>query len=288
MKFKNLYCNGCSTMCGGGLEVVHKDLLKYYEDRYGLKWNSERDIMWPKLVADNLQLNIHDFSKSGAGIERYIRETYDYIYEDFKRAEETIFFIELPVIWNKVDIWSNPHKRYLICNIDLVDNPIYESDGYVKGAFRDLHLCDDYFYQSEKERKEIENELAPALRESFKKSWATKQYEKKIIKNLIGLLGYMKYKKYTFYILPSAINLGYIQQFIPDIYDNILLFSDVDDSELHINWDFHNWASKNDMKITNETDGKFVDTHPGYFAHVKWAEMVTKFLKEKYYDEKTI
>ncbi len=90
---KNLYCNGCSTMCGGGLEIVKPDLLEYYKTNYGVTWETERDIMWPKLVADGLNLKIHDYSKSGAGIERYIRETYDYIYEDFKRAEETIFHI---------------------------------------------------------------------------------------------------------------------------------------------------------------------------------------------------
>lgn len=277
---KNLYCNGCSTMCGGGLEIVNKELLQYYKERYNVEWNSERDIMWPKLVADKMELKFYDYSKSGAGIERFIRETYDYIYEDFDRADETIYFIELPVIWNKVDLWSNIHNRYLICNIDLVDDPIYEMDGYVKGSFKDLHICDDYFYQSEKERKEIESELAPVLRESFKKTWAVKQYEKKIIKNLIGLLGYMKYKNYTFYILPSAIAIAYIKQFIPDIYNHTLQFSEKEKIS-GIGLDFHNWAAGENMKIINETDGVFGDTHPGYFAHQKWAEKVVKYLKEK-------
>ena len=265
---KNLYCNGCSTMAGGGLEPVQTDRMKYYKDRYNLEWISERDIMWPKLVADKMGYKLFDYSKSGAGIERYIRETYDYIHEDFERAKETIFFLELPVIWNKVDMWSNIHNRYLICNTDLTDS----------GEFKDLHLCDDYWYQPLKERMEIERELAPVLRESFTKTWSVKQYEKKILKNLIGLLGYMKYKNYTFYILPQAIQISYVKRFIPDIDKHIFYFEDGNGG---ISNDFHNWSSQYKMQIRDESDGLFDDSHPGYFAHIKWADLIIKKLKNE-------
>ncbi len=58
MRFKHLYCNGCSTMAGGGLEIVKTDLLKYYKDTYGVEWRSERDIMRPKLVANYFNIYI--------------------------------------------------------------------------------------------------------------------------------------------------------------------------------------------------------------------------------------
>ena len=271
-------------MAGGGLEPINKELMKFYKEKYNLEWNSEREILWPKLVADKMGYTLHDYSKSGAGIERYIRETYDYIYEDFNRADETIYFIELPVIWNKVDMWSNIHNRYLLCNTDLkttndVGDPYDPVNKELIGTFKDLHLCDDYWYQSTEERAEIEKVLVPTLRESFKKTWRPKQYEKKILKNLIGLLGYMKYKKYKFYILPSAIQIAYIHKFISDIYDNILNFYDENGS--HIGNDFHNWSSQYDMRITDETDGNFIDTHPGYFAHQKWANMIIEKLKKE-------
>ena len=71
---KNLYCNGCSTMAGGGLEPIQKDRMKYYKEKFGLEWQSERDITWTKLVAEHMGYKLFDYSKSGAGIERYIRE----------------------------------------------------------------------------------------------------------------------------------------------------------------------------------------------------------------------
>ena len=276
---KNLYCNGCSTMCGGGLEVVKTDILDYYKSRYGVTWETERDIMWPKLVADGLNLKIYDYSKSGAGIERYIRETYDYIYEDFTRAKETIYFIECPVIWNKIDVYSNKYKEYLICNVDLYEgNPEYDGTAFTKGTMRDLHLCKDYFYESAGQKNEIESDIKEPLLEAYKKTWNIKEYEKGILKSFVGLLALMKYKGYKFYILPSAIHITYIKEFIPEIKANILYLSPDMSKNGLTDCDFHNWASGNKMKIKDETDGIFDDTHPGYFAHQKWSQMVIDYL----------
>jgi len=235
--------------------------------------------MWPKLVADGLNLKIYDYSKSGAGIERYIRETYDYIYEDFTRAKETIYFIECPVIWNKIDVYSNKYKEYLICNVDLYgDGPIYDETAFTKGTMRDLHLCKDYFYESAGQKNEIESDIKEPLLEAYKKTWNIKEYEKGILKSFVGLLALMKYKGYKFYILPSAIHITYIKEFIPDIKANILYLSPDMSKNGLTDCDFHNWASGNKMKIKDETDGIFDDTHPGYFAHQKWSQMVIDYL----------
>ena len=155
MRFKHLYCNGCSTMAGGGLEPMKTDLLKYYKNTYGVEWKSERDIMWPKLVADNFGMQIYDYSKSGAGVERFIRETYEFIQSNNDIINQTIFFIECPVIWNKIDVWSNEDNEYLICNTDLN----YDERGKALDTLKDIHLCKDYFYQSKTEIKELERKL---------------------------------------------------------------------------------------------------------------------------------
>jgi hypothetical protein len=52
------------------------------------------------------------------------------------------------------------------------------------------------------------------------------------------------------------------------------------DGEKH-NSDFHNWQGQR-YTITKETNGIFIDTHGGYFAHKRWAEEVIKKLKEIY------
>lgn len=274
MRFKNLYCNGCSTMAGGGLEVIKTDLLKYYKDTYGVEWKSERDIMWPKLVADHFGMQIYDYSMSGAGVERFIRETYEFINDNSDIVAETIFFIECPVIWNKVDIWSNDDAEYLICNTDLN----YDERGKSLNTLNTIHLCKDYFYQSKSEIKELENRIKPELKAAMIKTWNPKKYTEKIMQNLLGLICFMKSKDIEFYILPSAINIQYLEMNVRDIHSHFLNLEI--DGEKHQS-DFHNWQGHR-YTISKETNDIFIDTHGGYFAHKRWAEEVIKKLKEKY------
>ncbi len=274
MRFKHLYCNGCSTMAGGGLEVIKTDLLKYYKDTYGVEWNSERDIMWPKLVADHFGMQIYDYSKSGAGVERFIRETYEFINDNSHIVNETIFFIECPVIWNKVDIWSNEDNDYLICNTDLN----YDERGKSLNTLKDIHLCKDYFYQTKEEIAELEKRIKPELKAAMLKTWNVKKYTQKIMQNLLGLISFMKLKNLEFYILPNAIDTNYLQMNIGSIQKHLLDLEINDEKHQH---DFHNWQGQR-YTITKETNGIYIDTHGGYFAHKRWAEEVIKKLKELY------
>lgn len=274
MRFKNLYCNGCSTMAGGGLETNKTDLLKYYKDTYGVEWKSERDIMWPKLVADHFGMQIYDYSKSGAGLERFIRETYEFINEYSHIINETIFFIECPIIWNKVDVWSNEKSEYLICNTDLK----YDDRGKLLYELADIHLCKDYFYESDDDIKELESLIKSELKAAMIKTWNPKKYTEKIMQNLLGLIAFMKLKNLEFYLLPSVMDLNLLSNNFPNIYNNFL---DLEiDNEEHIT-DFHNWQG-NRYNITKETNGIYIDAHGGYFAHKRWAEEVIKKFKEIY------
>lgn len=274
MRFKHLYCNGCSTMAGGGLEVIKTDLLKYYKDTYGVEWKSERDIMWPKLVADHFGMQIYDYSKSGAGVERFIRETYEFINDNQTILNETIFFIECPVIWNKVDIWSNDDDDYLICNTDLD----CDDRGKMLNKLKNIHLCKDYFYQTKEEIAELEKRIKPELKAAMFKTWNPKQYTQKIMQNLVGLLSFMKMKKLEFYILPNAIDVNYLLKNIDGMNSHFL---DLEiDGEMHQH-DFHNWQGQR-YTISKETNDIFIDTHGGYFAHKRWAEEVIKKLKQTY------
>ncbi len=274
MRFKNLYCNGCSTMAGGGLEPMKTDLLKYYKDTYGVEWKSERDVMWPKLVADHFGMQIYDYSKSGAGIERFIRETYEFIDDNPNIINETIFFIECPVIWNKVDVWSNKESEYIICNTNLK----YDDRGKMLNELESINLSKDYFYQTKDEAKSLDDDLKSELTKCMVKTWNPKQYTEKIMQNLVGLISFMKLRGLELYILPSAIDVGYIRKSISDI--NIHFLDLEIDGEKHQN-DFHNWQGHR-YTISKETNDIYIDTHGGYFAHKRWAEEVIKKLKEIY------
>jgi hypothetical protein len=219
-------------------------------------------------------MKIYYYSKSVAGVERFIRETYEFIESYNHIINDTIFFIECPVIWNKVDIWSNEDNEYLICNTDLK----YDDRGKMLNQLENIHLCKDYFYQTKTEISELEKRIKPELKASMFKTWNPKQYTKKIMQNLVGLISFMKMSGLEFYILPSAIDINYLQMYIKDIHNHFL---DLEiNGEKHQN-DFHNWQGYR-YTISKETNDIFIDTHGGYFAHKHWAEEVIKKLKEKY------
>lgn len=272
MRFKNLYCNGCSTMAGGGLEIIKTDLLKYYKDTYKVEWKSERDIIWPKLIADHFGMRIYDYSKSGSGVERFIRETYEFIDEYSYLIEETIFFIECPIIWNKVDVWSNKENEYIICNTNLK----YDERGKILNELRDINLSKDYFYDTNEQTNSLNNDLKSELTNTMLKTWNPKQYTKKIMQNLLGLISYMKLKNLKFYILPNAIDIEYLHRNIKDIYNHFLNLEI--DGEINQS-DFHNWQGGK-YTISKETNNIHIDEHGGYFAHKRWAEEVIKKLKQ--------
>ncbi len=274
MRFKNLYCNGCSTMAGGGLEVTKTELLKYYKDTYGVEWKSERDIIWPKLVADHFAMNIYDYSKSGAGVERFIRETYEFINDYSHIVDETIFFIECPIIWNKVDVWSNIHNEYIICNTNLE----YDERGKSLDKLKSINLSKDYFYDTIDDKNSLDIEIMPELTASMLKTWHPKKYTKKIMQNLLGLISFMKMRELEFYILPSAIDIVYLQVNLKNIRNHFLDLNIDGEEHQH---DFHNWQGQR-FTITKETNDIFIDNHGGYFAHKRWAEAVIKKLKETY------
>jgi hypothetical protein len=219
-------------------------------------------------------MQIYDYSKSGAGIERFIRETYEFIHEYSYLIEETIFFIECPIIWNKVDVWSNKENEYIICNTNLK----YDDRGKALNQLDHINLSKDYFYDTKDESDLLNNDLKSELTKAMIKTWNPKQYTEKIMQNLIGLISYMKLKDLEFYILPSAIDIGYLHRNIKDIYNHFL---DLEiDGEKHQS-DFHNWQAVR-YTISKETNDIYIDTHGGYFAHKRWAEVVIKSLKEKY------
>jgi hypothetical protein len=46
--------------------------------------------------------------------------------------------------------------------------------------------------------------------------------------------------------------------------------------------DFHQFSVDTKSTIAEETELLTMDLHPGYFAHMKFAELLDEYIKEKY------
>ena len=67
-KYETLYVNGSSLTAGGGLG--NSDIKDEYKRVYGLEWNNEKDITYPKYVADYFNMELVHKALSGSGAPR--------------------------------------------------------------------------------------------------------------------------------------------------------------------------------------------------------------------------
>ena len=258
-KYKYLYVNGSSFTAGGGLEPIKDNVKKAYKELFGLEWKHERDVAWPKLLAKQLGLHLFDESKSGGGPERVIRMTYDYLRRG--DAENTLFILELPSAWNRVDIYSNHFNKHLICN------PNYDMENG-NNIYKDVESTQGYFEYNDS--NEINQFVKPHLIEYFTHFHNLNEYSKKVTNSVVGLYSTMEALDLKFYISNSGVDLG-LHTFFKDYAKHM------------VPWllnDLYVWAEQKHKKISDETNGILTDGHPGYFAHKEWADILYNFLSK--------
>jgi hypothetical protein len=260
-KYKYLYVNGSSFTAGGGFEPIKDYVLKFYKETYNVEWKNEREIAWPKLLADKLGLELIDESKSGGGPERVVRMTYDYLFKYGRKIDETLFILEIPSAHNRIDIYSNHFNKYLICN------PNYNMDGK-NTIFEDMKLTQGYHEYQDFE--DVQLHIYDSMVDYLTKFHNIDEYDNNVSKDIIGLYSLLRNKNLLFYFTNSGFDskIGY---FYDDVYlKHFFPFEHTD---------FYNWTINTNKKtITDETNGYIKDGHPGYFAHKEWAKKLYEYL----------
>ena len=126
MQSKNLYFNGCSFMWG----VAHNNsnVFPYFEETkdidtsHGLHWNgqtlfSNYDWVRQKLnisgrIKEHYGINIVDESIYGGSLQRVVRKTYNWIFNNKELAKDTLFILEWP-IGARNEMYIPIQKRYV-------------------------------------------------------------------------------------------------------------------------------------------------------------------------------
>ena len=121
LKYDTLYVNGSSLTAGGGLGS--NDIKDEYKRLYNLEWNNEKDVTYPKYVADYFNLKLIHKALSGSGAPRLVREAYEYILEvGIDKARKTIFLFEITDPIHRVDVYCDEIDDYVIANIRYDDD----------------------------------------------------------------------------------------------------------------------------------------------------------------------
>ena len=111
-KFSTIYTNGCSHTAGGGL--YDQRIKTLYNDLHGIKWESEREVTYPKRLSNHFNCKLVDDSTCGSGAPRLIRKTYEYITKyGIENAKKTLFILQINTSVGRLDYYCKKINDYV-------------------------------------------------------------------------------------------------------------------------------------------------------------------------------
>lgn len=268
-KHETLYVNGSSLTAGGGLG--NSDIKEEYKRLYNLEWNHEKDVTYPKYVADYFNMELVHKALSGSGAPRLVREVYDYIIEfGIEKARKTMFLLEITDPIHRVDLYCNEVDDYLIANVRYDDDYQKVSTNISSIQIQHVTTRDGRYFDYKFFEGRIENEIKDYL-EKYHNPIA---YTEKYYGEVAGLLSFLKENDITFFYMFNEHTLKTPLQYF---------YKKFDEHELRIQG--HNcinqFAGINKLTIKDELNGFSTDLHPGYYGNIKFSELLIQKIVEK-------
>lgn len=254
-----MYVNGCSHTAGGGLDS--QDIKNKYKEIYGVTWTNEKDITYPKYVADYLNMEIYNDAQSGSGAPRLIRRTWEYILEHrIENLQKTLFLLQINNPINRVEYYCNKINDYLVINCHYNDDLTLKEFNVTHRWSDTDRIYDKNFF---------EGEIKSEIRNFIEKYHDPFVYLKSFVGQLIGLFSFFKiYNIQFFYILDCH-----------SIMDNSPFYDleDVKKRKIEIDgfYSINPFTLYHNKTIKKELDGFTEDEHPGYFGHKMYGEKLS-------------
>ena len=259
-KINTIYFTGSSFTEGGGL---NESVLNAYRDEYKIKFNGnrERDVCYPALVGKKAKVEIINDAACGGGFDRIIRKIWEYIpTQPIYKLKKTLFILEMPNAYNRLDIYSNKLNTHLICNVShdkkYNDFNIFVTENYLVPPT----LSDTYFTQ-------ITNSITNWYIECVNPIQQITNSKN----SLSGLISFFKLNNIPFLLSGQLDFVDY--GLFPNIEKNIL-YLNIDETEYD---SILTYSNKTNKKISNDIKNS-TDDHPGLFAHREWADGIINFI----------
>jgi hypothetical protein len=265
-KYKYFYVNGCSFTEGCGLEGPEKrddSKMSYYEHLYNIRWKDKLDVNYATRLSQILNIPCVNDAACGAGLDRMIRTTYEFINQHWEERNE--FFLILEKIDPfRSDVYYAPEKKYYI---------VTSTHFRDKNETHFQHATTRYY---EKDLMEENDKKQNIFRNWFYNHYDVEEKYLQDERAFVGLYSFCKQAGIKVFVMsPNTI-------YFPDIFDkeDIVSF----DGKYKDNFDDpYNWCLRNKLTITDELEltkkeKKLWDYHPGYFGHIEYAKQFAKFL----------
>ena len=267
-KFDTIYVNGSSLTAGGGLNV--KSIKDEYKRIYGIEWENEKDVTYPKYIADHFKCKLVHDAFSGAGAPRLIRRTYEFIKEvGMKRARNTLFLFEITSPVHRVDFYVEEVGEYVITNVR------YDNDNNT-GKLSSIQMHEttnkygvkygyDYF----------EGKITNDVKDYLSKYHNPVVYTNKHVGELAGLFSFLEKNDIEFFYWFDDDS---IQNPFNEFYSDL-------DKRRSLKIENYNCVNQfctfQNMRICDEINDLNSDQHPGYFGNKKFAERIIPMIENK-------
>ena len=268
MKWKNfdtVYANGSSLTAGGGIN--DKFIKKEYKRQHGIEIDNEKDVTYPKYIADYFSCNLVNEALSGGGPSRLVRMVYEYIKNvGMVSSNRTLFILEIPEPVHRIDMYFEKIESYVIVNVRYDNN-----DSEITSIqIQETTAPDGKFYDSEFLHTEFKDEVLNYLQKYHNPI----VYTEKVIGEVTGLLSFLEENKFEYYY-----------NFENDTYRNMFstFYKNILHRELKVggSYNINKFCSVKNLTLKYELNGITKDTHPGYFGNKLYAETAIPVLVEK-------
>jgi hypothetical protein len=259
-KYDFFYVNGSSHCEGGGLEEIAirgMGAQSLYKKLYNVDWKNRQEVNFGYRLSKIINIKCINEAKSGAGVQRIVRMTYDFIEKNWKNRHRFFIILDKPDP-GRCDVFFNKNNEYYIVNSQNTDNQ-YSLAGATRDYFNDKILKEDLQYKD-------------VFLNWYENHFNFENNFKNDEKAMIGLYSFCKQNGIKIFLMQSNWLL------FKELFDknDIIKFSDSNLSD-----DIHSYCVRNKLTITDELKGElteYEDLHPGYFGHIEYAKELAKYL----------
>ena len=260
---KYLYANGSSITAGGGFEPIQyrTEVREKYKEKGIDLPETQLECSYPYFLSKKLGLTCINDAKSGSGIDRMIRTTFDWILKNPDKIEHTLFVFE-PQIGIRLDWYVKEWKDYGIVNAHLNERGEYPFT-LVKDWFSDN--IDEQVKWNEK----YESSITPYLNNFYDHDvYFRLEYSK-----LIFFISYLNQTDLDYLLsIPHQIDWDLVQELEKVTPQENQINTILDGLEL--------WQYGQSKSILISDEVEFDDNHLGFFGNQQIAEKISKSLPE--------
>ena len=228
--------------------------------------DTQEEVTYSHRLANIIGCDIINESASGGGTGRSIRMAYDFVKKNWKQKDGIFLILELPSL-ARLDLFSKKLNDYIIFNV------LYNSDDYSDETYN--HIFATRKYVTDQTFIDFTAIGARNLKDYLKNFHSRKTEFTKIIRELDTFLSFLKFNNVKFIFFEGEFNVG-----IDSIFKKNNMLKLQVGKKLYT--DFHQFSVDTNTTIAEETNLLTMDLHPGYFSHIKFAELLDGYIKEKY------